>query len=202
MEVSGYRCARLKLFEWRCSLDWQYKLALAFGFAALTGLAAQVVIFLPWTPVPITAQTFAVLFGAVMLGKHWGGLSQSVYVALGVIGVPWFYGMSGGYEHLLGATGGYLLGFILAACVVGYLSDTYPTSRKGLSLLALFTLAIVIIYGLGLAQLYLWLSAYSTTPTLFELLAMGALPFLPGAILKVAFASGCAWAVLPKESFC
>jgi len=201
MEVSGYRHARLRLFEWRCSLEWQYKLALAFGFAALTGLAAQVVVFLPWTPVPLTLQTLPVLFGAVMLGRHWGGVSQTVYVALGIIGVPWFFGMSGGYEHVLGATGGYLLGFIAAAWLVGYLSDSYPRVRRGVPMLALFTLATLLIYALGLAQLYVWLSAYSS-PTLFELAAKGALPFLPWDILKAAVAAGCAWAVVPKERFC
>ncbi|WP_211247077.1 biotin transporter BioY [Methermicoccus shengliensis] len=200
--LSGYRRARLRLFEWRSCLEWEYKLLLALGFAALTGLAAQVVIFLPWTPVPITAQTFAVLVGAVVLGRHWGGVGQLIYVALGAIGVPWFYGMSGGYEHLLGASGGYLLGFVVAAWLVGYLSDTHPSTRRAPSLLGLFLLATVVIYGLGLLQLYAWLCAHSTPPTLLELLIKGVLPFLPGDILKAVLASGCAWAIVPKERFC
>ena len=64
---------------------------------------AQVVIPLPWTPVPITAQTFAVLMaGVVISGRWWGGISQVMYLAVGLLGVPWFAGMTGGYGVLLG----------------------------------------------------------------------------------------------------
>ncbi|MHC1624426.1 MAG: biotin transporter BioY, partial [Methermicoccaceae archaeon] len=159
--LSGYREGRLNLFKWRSSLSWRYKFALSIGFAGITGIAAQIMIILPWTPVPLTAQTFPVLVGAVLLGRSWGSVSQVLYVALGVLGVPWFFGMSGGYEHLLGASGGYLLGFIVAAWVIGYISDRYVLARRYIFMLMLFMVGMLIIYAMGLIQLYLWLYTFS-----------------------------------------
>ncbi|MFA4991708.1 MAG: biotin transporter BioY, partial [Candidatus Omnitrophota bacterium] len=90
------------------------KFILAFGMAGLTGILAQLRIMLPWTPVPITGQTLAVLLAGVLLGRSWGGISQVIYVVLGVAGIPWFNGFAGGYGVLLTPSGGYLLGFILS----------------------------------------------------------------------------------------
>jgi len=87
--------------------------------ACVTGLLAQIKISLPWTPVPITGQTFAVLLTGVLLGRWWGGISQVIYVVMGVVGIPWFAGLSGGYSALIGPSGGYIIGFILAALFLG-----------------------------------------------------------------------------------
>lgn len=200
--LQSYRCARFRLFRWRCSLEWEHKLALALGFAALTGIAAQVLIFLPWTPVPLTLQTLPVLLGAVVLGKHWGGASQALYVALGVTGVPWFTGMGGGYEHLLGASGGYLLGFVAAAWMIGYITDVRVGSRGLASMVALFLCGTLVIYCIGLVGLYMWLCAHSGAPTAIELFTKGVFPFLPGDVLKAVLAAMCAYAIVPKRSFC
>ena len=81
--------------------------------ACITGLMAQIVIPLPWTPVPITAQTFAVLCSGLFLGKKYGCLSQILYVVLGVAFIPWFGGMTGGLEIFLGSTCGFFIGFII-----------------------------------------------------------------------------------------
>ncbi len=69
--------------------------------ACITGVLAQIVIPLPWTPVPVTGQTLAVLFAGIVLGRYWGGISMALYLAIGLLGVPWFTGMTGGYSVFL-----------------------------------------------------------------------------------------------------
>ena len=88
------------------------------GFILSTALGAYARIYLPFTPVPITLQTFFVLLSGAVLGKKLGGISQAGYVILGGIGLPLFAGM-GGIEYLFGPTGGYLIGFIVASWVIG-----------------------------------------------------------------------------------
>ena len=118
IERTRYTC-----FHWRFEQSIPMKLLLALGMAAVTGLLAQVRVPLPWTPVPITGQTLAVLLAGVALGKWWGGASMFIYAGLGVAGVPWFQGWGGGLSHLAGPTGGYIVGFILAALFLGYFTD-------------------------------------------------------------------------------
>ena len=111
---------------------------LVVSAAALTALAAQWVIILPFTPVPITGQTFAVLLTGAALGMTLGAAGQLLYVGLGVLGAPVFADASGGWdldrglETITGATSGYLLGFIVAAGLIGYMAErrqdrTFPT---------------------------------------------------------------------------
>lgn len=97
--------------------------ALVVGFALLTALSAQIVIPLPFTPVPITGQTFAVLLSGAALGAGAGAASQGLYVLLGAVGLPFYAGGASGWTVVTGATGGYLVGFIVAAWVVGVLAE-------------------------------------------------------------------------------
>ena len=113
------------VFRWRYELSIPKKLVMALGMAGVIGLLAQAKFPLPWSPVPITGQTFAVLLAGVLLGRRWGGISLAAYVVIGTAGVPWFApqaGMpifsAGGIGILTGATGGYLIGFILAALFI------------------------------------------------------------------------------------
>ncbi|MCK4969289.1 MAG: biotin transporter BioY, partial [Thermoplasmata archaeon] len=106
---------RQEFYDWRDSAETVQMLMLAFIFACLTGLGAFMRVYTPWTPVPFTAQVFFVLLSGTVLGSRYGGLSQMMYVLLGVLGVPWFAGGEGGYDYVVGATGGYLVGFVLAA---------------------------------------------------------------------------------------
>ncbi len=180
-----------------------YKAVLAFFMACITGIFAQIVIPLPWTPVPITAQTFAVLIAGIVLGRHWGGLSQIIYVLVGLIGVPWFAGMTGGYEMVFGATGGYLIGFIMAALFLGHFADKYIKAREFTPMFGLMMFAsFILIYVPGLTVLGLFL-AQSTGkfPGILELLAMGLIPFIVGDFIKIAGASVFTKAVMPKKSF-
>ncbi|ACV25330.1 biotin transporter BioY [Methanocaldococcus fervens] len=201
--LSRYERARLQFFTWRYNTSTANKFLLAFGLACLTGALAQIRIFLPWTPVPITGQTFSVLLDGVVLGRRWGGLSQAIYILLGGLGVPWFANFSGGFSHLLGPTGGYLIGFVVAALFIGYVVDKYVKSRNFLPMLAVMLFAnFVIIYGFGLLGLGLWLALIKGSfPGIWELLWMGAFPFVPGDIIKAVLAASIAAVILPKQSF-
>lgn len=189
--ANDYLKSRYSLFKWRYSLSTVNKIVLAFGIAAVTGLAAQIKVPLPWTPVPITAQTFIVLIAAVLLGKWWGGVSQLIYVGMGAIGIPWFNGWSGGYIVLTGPTGGYLCGFILAALFLGHLTDKYIKVRKFFPILGLMFFAnFVLIHIPGLLQLSLWFYIVKgTMPNLWNLLLMGTVPFIAGDITKIVAAA-------------
>jgi biotin transport system substrate-specific component len=177
------------------------KIALALGMAALTGLAAQMRIPVPWSPVPITGQTCAVLLSGILLGRSWGGVSQALYVALGVVGVPWFSGWSGGVGALLGPTGGYLIGFILAAFLLGRTVDAVASGRRFVPLLGLVALAdYVLIYIPGLVQLCMWLRFAKGEPvSLGSLLLMGCVPFLLGDALKILVAALVGTAIAPRD---
>jgi biotin transport system substrate-specific component len=205
MEMSAYlnNADRLKarFFEWKRGLGIAQSLLLALAYACLTGLMAQTSFYFPWTPVPVTGQTFAVLLGAVLLGR-WGGTSQVIYTAAGIAGVPWFAGWKGGLAAIAGPTGGYLIGFIFAAFFVGYFFEKYKWSRSYIGLAALMLFAnFVFVYGFGLAQLYAWMFAVKGSSIgLQYLLSMGFLPFAMGDILKILAAVAVAKAALPKET--
>lgn len=193
---------RVNFYRWRYEAEFEQKLALAIAFAAFTGLCAQLRIYLPWTPVPITMQTFAVFLSAILLGRNWGGVAQAIYVALGTLGVPWFAGFKGGVAALLGPTGGYLLGFVLAALFVGYLIDRYIASRFFVTLFPILLFAnFAIIHGLGCAWLYAWLIATEKSAAIFEVLVMGSLPFVPGDLAKIFAVAAVGKLITPKIAY-
>jgi biotin transport system substrate-specific component len=190
-------------FRWRHELSMSKKLALALGIAGLTGLLAQTRVILPWTPVPVSGQTLAVLLAGVFLGRWWGGISMAIYAGLGVMGLPWFAGFSHGLTYLAGPTGGYIFGFILAGFLLGHLTDTYIRSRSFLSMLVLMLFAnFVLIHGMGLLQLGLWLSSVrGEAVTLSSLLWMGIIPFIIGDVIKIVMAAAIARGITPKSAY-
>lgn len=194
---------RYEVFRWRYELSLPRKLALAIGIAGLTGLLAQARIPLPWSPVPVTGQTFAVLIAGILLGRWWGGISLAIYAGLGAAGIPWFSGWTGGVGYLAGPTGGYIIGFILAALFLGHFTDTYVRSRGFLSTLALMLFAnFVLIYVPGLLLLGLWLKSVGGGAVTFTtLLSMGAIPFIPGDITKAVMAAALARGITPKRAY-
>jgi biotin transport system substrate-specific component len=196
-ELDGFKRASWLFFNWSRSLTVAKKSAFAIGIACLTGLSAHLKVPLSWTPVPITLQTFFVLLAGVLLGRNWGGVSQIIYVGVGMLGVGWFAGGS-----IFGPTGGYLVGFILAAFFIGYVIDTYIKLRNFVSILCLmlFT-SFFLIYIPGLLQLgfYFYLIKGSF-PGIYTLLSMGFFPFIPGAIIKIVLASSVAAVILPKNT--
>lgn len=187
------------LLEWRSDLSVLQRLGLAVAVACVTGLAAQARVPLPWTPVPVTGQTLAVLLSGVLLGRWWGGIGQIMYVGLGAMGLPWFTGWSGGSGVLAGPTGGYLIGFVLAAFFVGYVTDGIVRQRRLLSLLLIMLVAnFVLIHVPGLLQLRLWYRVIAgTSISMRDVLFAGTVPFIAGDIIKVIAAAGIAVALTP-----
>ncbi|HEU4915692.1 MAG TPA: biotin transporter BioY [Acidimicrobiia bacterium] len=156
---------------------------LVIGAAALTALAAQWKISLPFTPVPITGQTFAVLLTGAALGAALGAAGQGVYVAAGALGLPVYSGGASGWDTASAAgTSGYLIGFIVAAGLVGHLAErrqdrTFPT------MFTAFIAGSFIIYAFGVAGLMILLDM-----TLSEAVLAGVVPFILGDIIKATAA--------------
>lgn len=206
MQISitdNYYKKRFSFFKWNRESSVANKVTLALIMACVTGMLAQIVIPLPWTPVPVTGQTFAVLMAGVVLGRYWGALSQIIYVTLGLVGIPWFTGMSGGYGVILGATGGYLIGFILAALFLGHLTDKYIKARSFTPMLFLMLFAnFALVYIPGLIGLGAWLYfAQGSIPSLGMVLVMGLIPFIIGDLMKIGGAAALTKAITPKRKF-
>jgi biotin transport system substrate-specific component len=194
---------RYDVFKWRYELSIPKKLVLAMGVAIITGLLAQLRFYLPWSPVPLTGQTLGVLLAGVLLGKWWGGASMGMYAGLGAAGVPWFQGWGGGWAYMSGPTGGYLIGFILAALFLGYFTDNYIKSRTFPAMLGLMLFSsLVLVYVPGLLQLNLWLSMVKGQPAGFsQLMMMGAVPFIAGDITKAVIAALIARGITPRTAY-
>ena len=171
--------------------------ALVVGGAVLTALAAQIAFTVPWTFVPYTLQTGAVLLVGTALGTMRGALSMLFYVLVGAAGLPVFAQASGGSEHLVGATGGYLIGFIVAAAVVGWLAEKGWDRSFGTAA-GLMLIGTLIVYAIGVPVLTI-----VTGLAFADALEVGALVFLPWDIAKVlaaAFLLPYAWRVAGERA--
>lgn len=201
--VERYSKVKYEVFRYRDQAKVWQKVIFAVGLASLTGAMAQVRVVLPWSPVPITLQTFVVLLSGVVLGRKWGAISQALYLGIGALGMPWFTGYGSGLQALAGPTGGYLTGFILAALLIGYFTDTCIKSRSFFYMLGLMVFAnFIIIYGLGIAQLSLYLSwVKGVEVNLFSLFWIGVIPFIPGDLTKAIAAAVIARTITPKQSY-
>lgn len=167
-------------------------IVLIAGGAAFVGLAAQVAVPLPFTPVPLTLQTFAVLLTAAALGSVRGVLSMLVYAIAGIAGVPWFAEGSSGFSA---PSFGYILGFIAAALVVGRIAEGGAT-RTPLRTAGLMVVGNLVIYAVGVTWLKFAIDVDWATA-----IALGLTPFLIGDAIKIAVAAGllpATWAGLRK----
>ena len=163
------------------------------GGAALTGIAAQIAVPVPGSPVPVTGQTFAALLVGTALGARRGFLSLAVYALVGMAGMPWFAGGSSGAG---GASFGYVLGMLLAATVVGGLARR-GGDRSVLRTAGTMVLGSAIIYAVGVPYL-----ALSTGMSASAAIAAGLVPFLLGDALKAALAMGAlpaAWKLVGRR---
>ena len=151
-------------------------IALIGTFAAAIGLSAQIAVFLPFSPVPVTGQTFAVLLGAAALGAGRATLGASLYLVLGVAGVPWFTATGG-------ASFGYIIGFVAAAWIVGRLARL-GNDRTVARTVALMVVGNLVIYALGATGLALVLGV-----GIVEAILLGVVPFLIGDAAKLALAA-------------
>ncbi len=151
-------------------------------FVMATALGAFVRIPLPFTPVPITMQTFFVLLSGAFLGSGLGLTSQAIYLVIGCLGLPIFSQGNFGFAYILGPTGGYILGFIMAAYFIGRSLDA--GINKPWRVFLYFLTADLIILSCG----SLWLSKVFNI-SLFKASLLGFLPFVPGNLIKISFAT-------------
>ncbi|GGN55138.1 biotin synthase [Streptomyces albiflavescens] len=166
--------------------------ALVLGGAALTGLAAQISLPVPGSPVPVTGQTFAALLVGTALGAGRGLFSLALYALLGLAGVPWFAGGASGVS----VSFGYILGMLLASTVVGALARR-GADRSVLRMAGTMLLGEAIIYAIGVPYL-----ALATGMSASAAIAAGLTPFLIGDALKAALAMGVlptAWKLVDKK---
>ena len=169
--------------------------ALVIGGALLVAAAAQVRIPLPFTPVPITGQTFGVALVGASLGSRRGALSMALYAVLGAIGLPFYAGGESGVDYAFGATFGYLVGFVASAAVIGALAER-QTDRRPLTAFLSVQAGSLLIFTFGVLGLMLT-QGYS----LGEAAARGWLPFIPGDLVKTALAAGLlpgAWRLIER----
>lgn len=164
------------------------KFVLSIAFACITGILAQMRFYLPWTPVPVTLQTIAVIGSGLILGPIFGCLSQLLYLLLGILGVNWFTNYSGGVNTIVGPTGGYLVGFIIASLITGLIREklVQKDSKRIIVFAVLIGINFTLVYGLGLIQLSLWywLIQGQILP-IGQLLLKGFVPFIIGDLLKI-----------------
>ncbi len=158
-------------------------MALVIGFAGFIGVFAQISVHLPFTPVPITGQTFAVLLGASVLGPLRSLAGSLFYLAFGLLGVPWFAGGTGGVGVAAAPSFGYLIGFVVAGTVVGYLAQL-GFDKSALGSIGEMVIGNLVIYSFGLT----WL-VFSLHVNFTKAVMLGARPFLIGDLLKIILAS-------------
>ncbi|MBH0129008.1 biotin transporter BioY [Salinibacterium sp. NK8237] len=154
--------------------------------AGFTALAAQFVV--PLNPVPITAQTLAVMIVGLSLGATRGALAIALYALLGAVGLPVFSASAGGIDVLTGTSGGYIFGYILAAWIMGKLAER-QWDRTFWKAAAAGAIGTVAIYAAGILGLILALPAMGLDYSPLYLLEIGVAPFLIGAAIKVCFAA-------------
>ena len=159
-------------------------ISLAFCGACLTGLLAQIRIPLPTTPVPITGQVLAVLLCAALLGGNYGMLSQVMYYALGAMGFKWFAGGTFGTAVLTGVTGGYIVGFIVAAFFLGACTRHFKMAATFGGMVAFMLMAVALIYFFGVFQ---YMLVMRLSPA--QAIAGGAWPFIAFDVIKALIAA-------------
>jgi biotin transport system substrate-specific component len=159
-----------------------YDLTLALLFSFLIAVLAQLSFPLPFSPVPITGQTLGVLLAGFLLGSRRGFAAVLAYLAEGAAGMPVFAGGTAGIGILVGPTGGYLVGFLAAAYVVGLLAERGWDRDAPRTLLGM-GIGNLIIYVFGLTWLTIFLADFNTA------LNAGLWPFIPGDLIKIALAA-------------
>ena len=218
INMTNYYDTRKNVFERIQNSNTSTKILMSLIMACITGIMAQIIIPLPWTPVPITAQTFAVLCSGLLLGRKYGCLSQILYILLGIAFVPWFGGMTGGLEVVLGSTGGFFIGFIITSYFIGAISEKYAKSRSFTKMAVTVGFAnFILMYIPGLIGLDMSEQLYKNanpngaqgfdpnnftqgaTLGIYDLLMMGFVPFIIGDIVKILGVASVSKAFLPKN---
>lgn len=163
--------------------------ALILGGSWFMALMAQVAIPLPFTPVPITGQTLAVALIGATLGSRLGGASLLAYLIQGSIGLPFFSDGTSGIARLAGPTAGYLFAFLLAAMLMGWMVERFGCDRHPLKMAGAMVLSSTLVLSMGSTWLGIWLAMGGNFVSVGDVLARGALPFIPGDLIKNLLAS-------------
>lgn len=169
-------------------------LALVVAGATVVGLLAQIRFYLPENPVPVTGQTLGVLLVAAALGSVRGTSAMALYAGLGVAGLPWFAGATGGFAF---ASFGYVLGFIASAWVVGRLAE-FGMSRSVVRTALTMTAGSLVIYAFGAS----WL-AFAFGLGVTKAFSVGVVPFVIGDIIKLVIAAGllpATWSLVKRSA--
>jgi biotin transport system substrate-specific component len=177
---------------WQVSESWKKQALLVVLGSLFIAICAQISIELPL--VPVTMQTFAVLAVGAAFGMRLGAATLVLYTLEGTLGLPLFQGFSGGPAVMMGPTGGYIVGFILAAALVGWFAER-GFDRRVLATFGVMILGTAVVYIPGL----IWLAQYTGYDKVLEL---GLYPFLWGDLLKAALAAVAfptAWSFLSKR---
>ncbi len=167
-------------------------LILSSFFAALTGIASMISIPLPFSPVPVNLALLSVYLAGGLLGAKNGAISQIIYILMGAVGLPVFHNLTGGLAVLTGPTGGYIIGYVLAAYLVGFFYSfiNNRSSKKNYSnpMCNLKSMGLTVGILIGLTTCYtlgtLWF-IYLTDSTIPSALLLCVIPFLPGDALKI-----------------
>lgn len=166
------------------------------ALVSLTAFAAQVAIYLPFTPVPLTLQTFVILLGAAAVGAQRAAIAQTAYLALAIAGLPIMADGNGGISAVYGATSGYLIGFIFASLIVGYLATNLKTNKFKNVFLS-YVVGSLTIYIFGVVGLMIYAKISLVTAVM-----IGVTPFVIGDVVK-ALAAGVllptAWKLTDKN---
>ena len=174
-------------------LDWTRSVGLVVSFSLLNALAAQIAI--PIGPVPITGQTFAVLLTGALLGSRLGAAALIVYLVEGASGLPFFAGVSGGFAHILGPAGGYLVSFPAAAYITGAFSE-HGWDRRFITAASAMAIGSVVILLAG----WVWLSQFMGATAALH---AGVTRFIIGDIVKIVLAAAVlpsGWALLKRRA--
>jgi biotin transport system substrate-specific component len=162
-----------------------YDLLIIICGSLLVGISAKIRVYLPFSPVPVTGQTFVVLMLGALFGSYRGALTMLAYLVEGVLGLPVFTGITGA-AALFGPTGGYLVGFVVAAYIVGRLAEM-GWDRRAWTAVAAMLIGDAVLLAFGFVWLTLLLADVKTA------FIAGLVVFVPGDILKITLAA----AILP-----
>jgi biotin transport system substrate-specific component len=167
------------------ALDWARQVAIVVGATLFIAVCARITVPLPFTPVPLTMQDFAVLLVGLTLGARRGFAALVLYLAEGASGMPVFNPLGpGGLAQLLGPTGGFLLAYPFVAALAGWILATGRVTFARATAAALLAEIVLFISGVS------WLTALTHSSS--HALQAGLYPFIPGAIIKIMFAAGIA----------
>ena len=167
------------------------KISYTLAFAMLMAISANAFVYLPFTPVPITMQVLTVLLSAIALGSRLAFLSQLQYVLAGLLGAPVFAGFKSGLSVVLGPTGGYIMGFLAASFIVGYIyeNNIVGAVTKSFSMFISCIAGLLLIYTCGFIHLYGFIYMTFRTAGLLDIfkktLKLGVIPFAIIDFLKI-----------------